>query len=185
MAISDPLVMPMAREMLDCLQQEIAKVPNPPTYVQLRPGSVVDFLLSSAGADECCEGLAWVRPDVHYPSSGAEPFPAQDEAVPRGGVAAWAVTLELGAVRCAPTPDASEIPSGADWDATTQAVMDDAAALRRAICCYIEADPKRKNFVLPQAWQPLPVGGGCVGGLIPVIIRGPACDCQDAGPGSS
>jgi hypothetical protein len=78
MAVADPLVMPLAREMLDCLIQEIAKVASPPKYVGLRPGSVVDFLLSTNGQDECCEGLAWVRPDLVYPSSGAEPFPAQD-----------------------------------------------------------------------------------------------------------
>ena len=187
MAVADPLVMPMAREMLGCLEQEIAKVASPPKYVGLRPGSVVDFLLSSQGADECCEGLAWVRPDVHYPtmSTPGVVFPAQDETTGKQGVLAWAVTLELGAVRCAPTPDASEIPSNEAWDAVTQAVMDDAAALRRAICCYIDADPRRKSTVLPGLWQPLPIGGGCAGGFIQVVIKGPACDCQDAGPESS
>lgn len=186
MAVADPLVMPLAREMLDCLVQEIAKVERPPRYVGLRPGSVVDYLMSANGQDECCEGLAWVRPDVHYPSSGyTEPFPAQDEVPNRQGVSGWAVTLELGAVRCAPTPPASEIPSQEVWEATTQAVMDDAAALRRAICCFIDAKQGRKGSVLPGLWQPVPVSGGCVGGFIQVVIRGPACDCQDAGPVSS
>jgi hypothetical protein len=88
MAVADPLVMPLAREMLDCLAQEIAKVASPPLYVGLRPGSLVDFLLSTNGQDECCQGLAWVRPDSVYPSSGyAEPFPAQDEVPNRQGVA--------------------------------------------------------------------------------------------------
>lgn len=188
MAVADPLVMPIAREMLECLIQEIAKVENPPAYVGLRPGSVVDFLLSTNGADECCQGLAWVRPDAVYPSSmvaGGEPFPAQDETTSRQGVTGWAVTLELGAVRCAPTPPASSIPSNEQWDTTTQAVMDDAAAIRRAICCYIDAKPGRNSLVLPGLWQPIPVGGGCVGGIMPVVIKGPACDCLDAGPESS
>lgn len=182
MAVSDPLVMPTARELLECLAQEIAKVENPPKYVQLRPGSVVDHLLSTT-SDECCEGLAWVRPASFYPNSAV--FPTQDVSPQPKGVGAWAFTLELGAVRCAPTPDADSIPTGAEWDAVTQAVMDDAAAMRRAICCWIDAVQGRAKRVLPGTWTPLAVEGGCVGGVLPVTFRGPACDCDEAGPESS
>lgn len=184
MAISDPLVMPFARELLECYEIEIAKVATPPQNVGLRPGTVVDFLLSRT-RDECCEGLAWVRPGDFYPSSST--FPAQDE-VPIGdpaGARAWAVTLELGAVRCAPVKDGNQIPSNAEWDATTQAVMDDAAAMRRALCCFIALQQNRKRRVLPGRWLPVSVQGGCVGGIIPVTVLGPACDCPDAGEESS
>lgn len=180
--VADPLVMPLARELLDCLDQEMAKVTSPPAYVQLRPGNVVAHLLSM-GQDECCEGLAWVRPASFFPSSSV--FPVQDAAPLRGGQRAWAITLELGAVRCAPTGDEHAIPTGADWDTTVQAVMDDAAAMRRAICCFIEAKNGRSARVLPGVWQPIEVQGGCVGGLIPVTIQGPVCDCAEAGPASS
>ena len=179
MPISDPLVMPFAEEMLECLAQEMAKVPSPPVYVQLRPGNVVAHLMSTT-EDECCQGLAWVRPAPFFPSSGV--FPTQDPAPVKGGTRAWAVTLELGAVRCAPTPDETRIPTGAEWHATVQAVMDDGAAMRRAICCFIDAAPGRSGRVLPGAWQPLDVQGGCVGGIITVTILGPSCDCADAGP---
>lgn len=182
MAVSDPLVMPLARELLECLEQEIDKVLNPPRYVQLRPGTVVDHLLSTS-SDECCEGLAWVRPEAFFPSSAV--FPNQDELPQPKGVLAWAITLEMGAVRCAPTPDADSIPTGEQWDAVTQAVMDDAAAMRRAICCFIEADPRRAKHVLPGLWQPLSTEGGCVGSIMPITIRGPICDCAQAGPESS
>lgn len=182
MAIADPMVMPLAREMLECLEQELDKVADPPRWVSLRPGNVVDHLISTT-ADECCEGLAWVRPSGFYPSSAT--FPQQDELVSPKGVLAWAVTLELGAVRCAPTPDADSIPSPEEWDATTQAVMDDAAAIRRAICCFIDAKPGRARNVVPGLWQPLSVQGGCVGGIMPVTVRGPVCDCAEAGPISS
>jgi hypothetical protein len=187
MAISDPLVMPIAREMLDCLAQEMAKVPSPPANVGLRPGVVVDHL-KSISRDECCEGLAWVRPDPFYPSSGTAetgPFPSPDETPNRQGTLAWAVTLELGAIRCAPVGDETTLPSESDWDNATQQVMDDAAAIRRAICCYIEAAHGRALKVLPGAWQPIAVQGGCVGGFMTVTIKGPACDCVDAGPESS
>ena len=182
MPTDDPLVMPLARELLDCLDQEMAKVASPPTYVQLRPGNVVAHLLSM-GQDECCEGLAWVRPASFFPSSGV--FPVQDAVPVRGGQRAWAITLELGAVRCAPTGDERNIPTGEDWDTTVQAVMDDAAAMRRAICCFIDAKPGRSTRVIAGTWQPIEVQGGCVGGLIPVTVQGPVCDCAEAGPVSS
>lgn len=182
MVIMDPLVMPLAREMLECLSQEMAKVTNPPMYVSLRPGNVVDHLLSR-NQDECCQGLAWVRPSAFYPASGV--FPTQDPAPLPKGINSWAVTMELGAVRCAPVGDENDLPDEAEWDATVQDVMDDGAAIRRAICCFIDGAPNRARNVLPGLWQPLSIQGGCVGGILPVTVRGPACDCADAGPDSS
>lgn len=180
--IADPLVMPLAQELLVCLDEEMAKVADPPTYVQLRAGNVVAHLLSTY-EDECCEGLAWVRPSAFFPSSGT--FPVQDAQPAKGGTRAWAVTLELGAVRCAPTGDENTLPTADQWEATVQTVMDDAAAMRRAICCFIDARPGRSSRVLPGIWQPIDVQGGCVGGIIPVTIQGPACDCAESGPVSS
>lgn len=182
--VGDPLVMPLARELLACYEDELAKLgENAPAHVGLRPGTVVDFLMSMAD-DECCAGLGWVRPAGFYPSSG--PFPTQDTQAQKQGTRAWAVTLELGIVRCAPTPDADAIPSNDEWAEVTQAVMDAAAAMRRAICCWIDLDPaNRKQRILPGQWQPVAVQGGCVGGVLPVTIMGPACDCADAGARSS
>jgi hypothetical protein len=48
MAVADKVVMPLAREMLACFDQEIHKVENPPMYVGLRPGNVVAHLMSTA-----------------------------------------------------------------------------------------------------------------------------------------
>jgi hypothetical protein len=182
MAVADPVVMPLARELLACYDLELMKVENPPFYVQLRPGNVVSHLLSTS-EDECCSGLAWVRPSSFFPSSAT--FPAQDSTPAAGQTRAWAITLELGAVRCAPTPDANSIPTAEQWDATVQAVMDDAAAMRRAICCFIDAKAGRAKRVLPGTWQPIEVEGGCVGGILPVTVLGPACDCAEAGETSS
>jgi hypothetical protein len=180
--VADPLVMPLAQELLACLDQELAKVASPPAYVQLRPGNVVAHLLSTY-EDECCEGLAWVRPSAFFPSSAT--FPVQDAQPVKGGTRAWAVTLELGAVRCAPVGDENAIPTGDQWEATVQAVMDDAAAMRRAICCFIDANPRRSGRVLTGVWQPIDVQGACVGGILPVTIQGPACDCAETGATSS
>ncbi len=177
--VLDPVVMPLARQLLTCLDEEISKVTSPPMYVQLRAGAVVDHLISTA-EDECCQGLAWVRPATFAPSSGA--FPVQDAEPVKGGPRAWSVTLELGAIRCAPTPDASRIPTGEEWDALVQAVMDDAAAMRRAICCFADLVPGRWGRMLVGAWSPISILGGCTGGTLPVTVQGPACDCSEAGP---
>jgi hypothetical protein len=182
MSTEDLMVMPLAQELLVCLDQEIAKVLSPPTYVQLRTGDVVAHLMSMS-QDECCEGLAWVRPVTFFPSSVA--FPSQDEApIPRG-TASWGVTLEMGVIRCAPSTSVESLPTAEEWEAVTQAVLDDGAAMRRAICCFIEGEPGRAKIVIPGAWQPLAIEGGCVGGILPVTIRAKACDCTEAGPVSS
>jgi len=178
MALHDPVVTPLAYELLACLEQEIDKVEFPPKYRGRRPGQIVDHLISTT-SDECCEGLAWVRVVTFVPSSGK--FPDQDSDPLKDGTRGWAITLEMGVVRCSPTPDETSIPSSAQWNAVSDAVDDDAAAMRRAICCFIEASPSRKGFVLPLDWQPLDIEGGCVGGILRVIVRGPACDCSEAG----
>lgn len=182
MPVSDPLVMPLARELLECYATELAKMETPPGSIGLRPGTIVDLLLSTTD-NECCNGLAWVRPVTFYPSSG--PFPTQDTVAQKQGPRSWAVTLELGYVQCAPTPDERSIPSNDEWDDVVQGVMDAGAAMRRALCCLIEAQPMRAQRVLAGQWQPAPVQGGCVGGTLPVTILGPACDCAEAGETSS
>lgn len=179
MPVSDPLVMPLARELLACLEQEIDKVETPPLYRGLRTGPVVSISLSQ-NEDEGCSGLAWVRPVTFFPSSGA--FPAQDEAPLPKGVSAWAVQLEMGVVRCVPTPDHNSIITTQQWDNLTQAVMDDAAAMRRALCCFGELGRSRVRNMLPGLWTPLDVEGGATGGTLGVTLRGPVCDCSEAGP---
>lgn len=178
MAITDPVVTPLAYELLACLEQEVDKVPFPPKYRGRRPGQVVDHLISTT-SDECCEGLAWVRVAGFVPSSSG--FPTQDADPNIGPTRAWAITLEMGVVRCAPTPAENRIPSTAEWNAVADAVDDDAAAMRRAICCFIDQEPSRRKSVLPLEWVPLNTEGGCVGGTLQVVVRGPACDCSEAG----
>jgi hypothetical protein len=177
MAAPDPVVMPLARDLLACYDLELMKLDPPPTYVQLRAGNVVAHLLSTF-QDECCEGLAWVRPASFFPSSAV--FPAQDSAPVKGGTRSWAITLEMGYVRCAPVGDENQIPTADDWDDTVQGVMDGAAAMRRALCCFEEG----RRRLVPGLWQPVEVQGGCVGGIMTVTVQGPACDCSEAGPAS-
>lgn len=170
-AAADLSVTPVALELLACLKTEIAKVAKPPKNVSLRTGPVVALLLSTT-RDECCEGVAWVRVANVFPSSR---FPnPDDEAFPEGPMARAAL-LELGAARCAPTPPANRIPTSAEWDAVSMAVLDDAAAMWRAICCWAG-----DRLYLPGLWEPLPVEGGCLGGTQQLTV--PIGDCDNCDP---
>lgn len=178
MAISDPVVMPIARQLLECFEAELAKVEFPPLDVQFMAG-IAPFADVSQHRNQCCEGLGWVRIDSFLPSSGT--FPQQDETAQAKGTAAWALVLEMGVFRCAPTPGGDGIASGAQWENLVQQTMDDAAAMRRAICCLESTPGRKRQSVLPGTWTPLDVQGGCAGGYMTVTVRGPACDCADAG----
>lgn len=171
----DLSVRPVVDILVACLEQAVATVPKPPKVTCLRPGEQVALMLSSAGRDECCEGLAWVRVASIYPSNT---FPAQDITVAGCGVVAWAATIELGVARCAPTPPAEEIPSCEEWTDATYAILDDAAAMRRALCCFAAAEKYR--LMLPGIWTPLPIDGGCMGGTMLVTVAIGDCDCVEA-----
>lgn len=179
MAVEDQVVMPLAEELLACFEQELAKVTFPPASVGFRPGAVTDLLLSD-NQNECCDGLAWVRIASFYPSGTR--FPLQDEDPISTTPTAWGITLEMGVARCSPTPPPTMIPTNAEWESVVRNVMDDAAAMRRALCCFIQLDStRRKGYVLPGDWQPIETSGGCAGGTMLVTVRGPACDCAEAG----
>lgn len=180
MSYPDPVAWPMATALLACFEEEVAKVLDPPASVGLRPGQQVDALLS-VNEDECCEGLGWVRIDDVFPSSD-ERFPLQDQTAgawcnPR----TWAVRLEMGVVRCAPTPDAYSIPTNAEWRDLVERHMQDAAAMRRSvICCFGELDI---SFLLGN-WTPLPVSGRCSGGTTMVTVAAEYIDCCGDSPES-
>lgn len=175
--ISDPVVAPIAADLLLCLSIELAKVPNPvsanPRPVCLRPGDRVDLLISQT-SDECCEGLSWVRMVQIYPSSRTT-FPAPDGDVQWCDVLRWAVVFEIGAVRCAPTPDVGELASCEEWSDVTLNQYDDLAAIRRALCCYGEQNTER--LVSVGVGAPITVEGGCTGVTMLATISAPSCDC--------
>lgn len=168
---TDQSVTPVAENLLACLVAELATEADPPAHASLRTGIQVELLLSTT-RDECCEGVAWVRVASIYPS---ENFPEQDSSYSRCGPVQWAAILEMGVARCAPTPDAADIPSEDEWNAVSRAIMDDAAAMRRALCCFVDADPDR--MYLAGQWASLAVEGGCAGGTQQVTIAVGACDC--------
>jgi hypothetical protein len=180
MSYPDLVAFPMAQALVACLEDQMSLVLDPPASVGLRPGQQVDPLLSIY-EDECCNGLAWVRINRIYPSS-IDDFPTQDQvAIGCPSPRAWAVEMEMGAVRCAPTPDATTIPSNDDWGALVEKQMQDAAAMRRAvICCFGDLDI---TYLLGD-WNPLPVSGRCSGGTQMVTVAAEYVDCCEDVPES-
>lgn len=175
--VVDETVAPLALALLERLRVEMGKVPTPPAKVEIRPGDQVAALISTA-EDECCGGLAWVRVDLVYPSTVG--FPAYEAGPHKCGPGRLAVLLEVGAMRCAPVGDADTLPTAEEWAAAALAVLDDRAALRRAICAFMGLESNRGRLFSVGQGSPLPVQGACTGAVDSVTVSVQPCDCARA-----
>ncbi len=169
--VVDPVAQPILDTLLVAMEIEVAKVPNPPAVVCMRPGDRIDLLISQL-RDECCEGLAWIRVAGIYPSTN---FPTQDETFQKCQTG-WGVQVELGVARCAPVGDENNLPSCDEWTAATNNVTADAAALRRTLLRWKTLEENRFRQYIPGGYLPLTTEGGCVGGAMLVTFAAPACD---------
>lgn len=164
------VAMDLAQVLLFCFQGELqAPHPKPilPEHVMLRPGEQVTPLLSS-NDDECCRGLGWVRiANV----SGVRELNSTTAEDARCFGQSRVLTLELGAMRCAPTPGVAGLPSEDDWTAVAMLLDADYAAMERAICCaFADADD-----VAVGDYEPVGQDGNCIGGKMTVRIAMEAC----------
>ncbi len=176
--VLDPMVAPLALALLECYRTEVAKVAAPPARVELRPGDQPAALIAVT-EDECCRGLAIVQAGSFFPT---DDFPNPDTVAKLcGHPVQWAVTLEMAAFRCAPVGTGQVLPTGDAWQSVALAVLDDAAAQRRALCCFAALDMYEDRLWVVNPSTPLPVLGACVGTALSVVIAAPACDCGDAG----
>jgi hypothetical protein len=164
--IADVMVWPVMEAMVAALEAQVQCLEKPPAVVAARPGDRIELLLAT-NRDECCEGLGWVRNVTTFPSVN---FPVPDVEATACGPSAWALVLEIGIARCAPVPPAEDIPSADEWNATTEAVMADMAAVIRAVRVFKELSDYEDSLWLVGAWLPLTTEGGCVGGSMQVTI---------------
>lgn len=180
--VHDQMVMPIVIKARDCLVAEVAKLANPPLSIQVRPGAGFSALFDST-RDECCPGIAWVRPGVQQPTTNQWPVPltsVQGPSASRGRAALYAITLEIGIYRCIPViandgTGQDDFPTADQWQTALQEQLDDAAALRRVVCCL--QDFYGTDAVLAGAVQPLENSANCGGILVQLQVRAPACDC--------
>lgn len=172
--MADQTVMPVAAKAMDCLRQQVLLLTNPPANFQMRPGTTFSPM-ADATRDECCEGVAWVRPGFVWET---DEFPVQRSTAERIGPAYLAVQIELGVVRCLPTQGLDgdgTVVDATQWLTALQASEDDRWALRKAVCCLV-AEYGQDAVVVGQ-YAPLENEANCSGVSVIVTIRRPFCDC--------
>lgn len=169
-----------AAAMLSCYDAALQEGPNPPPddNICFRVGEV-PFSAGTA-EDLCCEGLAWVRvlriyPSVNFPNQDTRPNDCQDSS--------YAIELELGAVRCLPFGTNAAGPSCDQWTAVFIQVDEDAASMRRAVCCMRDlisaGDQVFVEQVVMGEWTPIDGQGGCIGGSMPVTLHVSCNECVE------
>lgn len=159
MAPSVPVELDLADALLSCLVGALAENPNPPLKTCLRVGEEVRQDLSIY-EDECCDGLAYVKINQVYASAA---FPEILEDPTNCAIDQWAVDLEMGVFRCAPTGELTALATCEQWSAATSQVHFDAAAMRAAVACFRSQLPPGDELLV-RPWNPLGPAGGCTGG---------------------
>lgn len=173
--VHDLMVMPVLEKALTCLRTELLKVASPPTHYQIRPGATFTAFADNE-SDECCAGIGWIRPGPMYET---DDFP-EVRGVSKFPAGYWAVQVELGVMRCMDTVAegfGDKIVTYEQWLAMTMRAMDDAAALRRAICCL--RNQYGQDSVIAGQIAPLENDANCGGQTVVLTLRVPACDCVE------
>ena len=167
----------LAQTLRDCFQTALGALATPilPQYVMLRAGAQVTPLLGTDD-DECCRGLGWVRiAGISGVRDLGDPLNTSCFAQER------TLTLELGAVRCAPTAPVSGVPTEDQWTNAAVQLDDDQGAMEEAICCaFRDLDPNSSTARIVEEvavgeYEPTGVDGNCIGGTMQVRIRMSAC----------
>lgn len=173
--MTDTTVFPLAEQLLACLCDALSANPNPPAHCCLRVGDTV-FADFDQYQDLCCDGFAYVRISQVYPSFE---FPSQTEIWTPCSHIALAAELEMGVFRCEPQQGSVNLPSCEEWTAVTTQVANDWEAMVRATCCLDEQLTIQSpgTPVLMGVWRPLNSGGGCTGGMLPVMVGVMNCSC--------
>lgn len=161
-----------------CLDAAFEDDTGKPAEICHRPGNEAPLSLGMA-QDECCSGLAWVR------IAGIEPVPDafdfQEPNANQCAVFTRRITLELGVARCNPFGDASRGPTCEAWTELALRMDLDASAMRRAVCCFQEADNvgpgEEVTAARAGAWEPLESSGMCAGGIMTVVVWQECAEC--------
>lgn len=153
-------VMEVADTLRACFEEALGRP------VCIRAGASIT-LWASTSEDECCAGAAWVRIGPKFPG-----FPAQDPNPVTCWPPLWSVVLEMGAARCAPTPDEHSIPTCAQHTALATDIEADSAAMLCAVACYISTT---QGQVQIGAWEPAPIEANCAGGSLVVTAAFTPC----------
>lgn len=173
------VALPLAQALLQCLDDSL--VTNPPAQICLRAGERVTPQLSTT-EDECCSGLAWVR------IASTEPLILRGAEDTMFGCVNHMrlTTLEMGVVRCMPTPPADTLVTCDQWTALALQLEADHTSMEAAICCLNAllgegGVPFVGDVILrPGAYEPTGPEGRCLGGTLTVTAEH-GCACGSGG----
>lgn len=165
---NDTLLYPIAQELLACLCTALEANANEefpaPGICCIRAGDSTIQDMDGI-TDECCTGMAYVRIDGFYPTGGPTspfPSPSSDFALNKCAPYAWGLQMEIGVFRCMSTG----ILPCEDWGYVALRQMNDAKAMRSAVCCFMRT--RDQGDVAMGSWSPKGRDGGCIGGIMPV-----------------
>lgn len=173
------VALPLAQTLLSCLEDALTV--NPPAQICLRAGEFVNPSASSTD-DECCRGLAWVRIVRTDPLilRGQEDFAF-------GCVNALrTTTLEMGVVRCMPTPGPDAMVTCDQWTAIADQMEADHTSMEAALCCLQTAVtsglvPEIGDVALyPGEYAPRGPDGRCIGATMTITAQH-GCACGSGG----
>lgn len=152
--IAPPPVALALLELTDCVCAQLSAVGAGPTcWCGLYPGAAVSWEYCGGECSAGVCGMGYVRLAGVFPYD-AFPVPAVDDRCVRP--LAWGV--EVGALRCVPTPSDGTVIDAATMNEVAVAQVLDAYALYQAVkCCGLEMSVERYFPVGPL--------GGCVGGF--------------------
>lgn len=147
----------------ECFCAQLALGPNPPDQCCLVAGR--------PAIAECCAGVAWVRMKNIYPTST---FPARSQKAERCIHPVWAISIELGILRCAPEtcgPLANPC-CDAEFDAVVQLLADRDAMVRTLSCCLQGVpDAPQLDEIVFGSWDIHDATGGCIGSTMDATVR--------------
>lgn len=172
----DTIILPLANELLACLETTAGANPDPPAQFCLRAGtSVIHDVDAQASLDTtCCPGLGYVRIGRVYPSTT---FPELDSRSDKCLSITRALELTMGVVRCIPGMGSPEGPSCDDWTAVAVHEANDIQALFEAVCCWVQTQEfnrvrgRRYSIVESDVTQE----GDCIERFMTVLVEIPKC----------
>src|ERR1041384_5337452 len=157
-----------AEELLICLGTAAADISAPPANQSLRAGAAIALDISQT-QNECCDGLAWVRVGDEFLSNV---FPGEDGGlISSCGASSWEVELEAGIARCAATGDINSTPTYDDHYTLAVLLEEDAAAIRRAVCCFVAQWNAKMWKTSVSRLSKFGPEGGCAGTIVTVTAQ--------------
>lgn len=137
------------------------------------PGRAFVYDGPAVPADDCCEGMVWVRVGTIQPTDGsADPY-REMRNLPAGPSGAT-ILFELGVLRCTVAPpvgEDGEPPTPDDFTEDARRAGNDRQSLRLAVMCDFPTDliAAMCDGQIPGAWIPVDAGG-CSGGWMTTTV---------------